>query len=231
MFSSPTIRRPARLIAGMAGAAALGVAGATTAAAHVGVSPGEAPAGSYAVLTFSVPHGCEGSPTTEIAIEIPEQILAVTPTINPNWDAEKLAADGSPAENGPVAEVVYTAKTPLPSDLRDALELSVRLPDEAGQTLAFPVVQTCEGGETAWDQIAEEGEDPHGLEAPAPLVEVTEPAEEHGGGHDDAEAASESDDDTAATVMSIAGLGAGILGLLLGATALWLVRRQARPQG
>ena len=40
--------------------------------------------------------------------------------------------------------------------------------DSAGQVLAFPVVQTCAKGETAWVDLAAEGQDPEELEAPAP---------------------------------------------------------------
>ncbi len=57
-----------------------------------------------------------------------------------------------------VAQVVYTAKTPLPDGQRDAFELSLQIPeDAAGQTLAFPTIQTCEQGETAWTEIPADG--------------------------------------------------------------------------
>ncbi len=52
-----------------------------------------------------------------------------------------------------VAEIVYTARTPLPHDHRDTFELSLKLPDAAGETLVFPAVQTCEEGESAWVQV------------------------------------------------------------------------------
>ena len=67
-----------------AGAAALTLASASWAGAHVTVSPSQGAAGSYSVLTFSVPHGCDGSATTRVAIQVPEQILSVTPSVNPN---------------------------------------------------------------------------------------------------------------------------------------------------
>src|SRR5690606_33630364 len=56
------------------------------AAAHVTAAPTEAPADSYAHLDFSVPHGCEGSPPTRIAVQIPESVPSVTPQRNPFWD-------------------------------------------------------------------------------------------------------------------------------------------------
>ena len=49
-----------------------------------------------------------------------------------------------------------------------------------GETLYFPVIQTCEEGEAAWIEIPAEGEDGEELESPAPSITLTE-AEE--GGH------------------------------------------------
>ena len=59
------------------------------AGAHVTITPEATAAGSFTVVTVSVPHGCEGSPTTKVAIQIPEDILAVTPTRNPYYDVAK----------------------------------------------------------------------------------------------------------------------------------------------
>ena len=81
-------------LAGATGAAAALVCGsAALAGAHVSVSPSEGTAGSYSVLTFSVPHGCDGSPTTRVAIQIPEQLLTVTPSVHPNWTVETVMVD------------------------------------------------------------------------------------------------------------------------------------------
>ncbi|NED94872.1 YcnI family protein [Phytoactinopolyspora alkaliphila] len=229
---SISVIRPVRVGGAVAGATALVVAGPALAGAHVTVNPGEAPAGSYTVLTVAVPHGCETSGTTEVAIEIPEEILAVTPTVHANWDVVRLAANGSPAEaGGSVAQVVYSAHTPLPHDLRDAFELSVRLPDEAGQTLAFPVVQSCEDGQAAWVEIAADDEDPHDLEYPAPLVEITEPVDDgHGAetaaGDDTAEEDSSAGSGTEA--MTVAGFGTGLAGVVLGGAALVYAHRRTR---
>ena len=106
---------------------------------------------------------------------------AVTPTVNPNWDVEKVMEElDEPIEAGHgeqiterVAEVVYTAKTPLPDGYRDAFVLSLQVPeDPAGETLYFPTIQTCEEGETAWIEIPEAGQDSEELEVPAPSIEV-----------------------------------------------------------
>jgi len=224
--------RIARLsLAGLAGGAVLALAAVPLAAsAHVTVTPSGTAAGSYTVLTFAFSHGCEGSPTTAIAIDIPESIASVSPTLNPNYTIEKVA-DGDRT-----SQVVYTAITPVQDGYRDTIELSLQLPeDAAGETLAFPVLQTCEVGETNWNQVAEEGEEEP--ESPAPVLVVTEAtgdghghgaateeaaSDEHGDGHAEGaeETAATSDDsDTVARVLGIGGLVVGVVGIVLALAA------------
>ncbi|MGH3353071.1 MAG: YcnI family protein [Nocardioides sp.] len=232
-------RTIARLGAPVAAAAAITFLAAAPASAHVTVTPSETAAGAYTVLTFSNGHGCEGSPTRQITIQIPEEINDVTPTRQPFYDVkvttEKLAEPIEDAHGNKLTEreatIVYTAKTPLPDGQRDAFEVSLQLPEKEG-TLAFPVIQTCEKGETAWVEEAPEGatEEP---EKPAPAFEVTEATAE------DAHGASATSDDHAETEPASAesksdsnlwggvGAGAGILGLIAGSTALALGRRKA----
>jgi uncharacterized protein YcnI len=228
-------------------AAAIAVLTAGPAAAHVTISPEGAAAGSYTVLTASVPHGCDGSPTTKVAIQMPEQILSVTPTRNPLWDVEKVMekldepvtdAHGNEVTER-VGQVVYTARTPLPDGYRDAFELSLQVPDAVGETLVFPVIQTCEKGETAWVETAADG-NTEDLEAPAPTLTVL-PAEEGGHGAEPASSESESEsesedtsagteaaaDDDGTDTLGVAGLVAGLLGLAAGGMALVQVRRRS----
>ena len=51
------------------GVAALSLGGALAASAHVTVTPDKTTAGSYALLTFGVPHGCAGSSTMSVGWE------------------------------------------------------------------------------------------------------------------------------------------------------------------
>jgi uncharacterized protein YcnI len=221
--------RIARLTAaGLAGGALLALAAAPLAAsAHVTVTPSGTAAGSYSVLSFAFGHGCDGSPTTALTIDIPESIMAVTPTLHPNWTIEKVA-DGDR-----IGQIVYTAITPVEDGYRDAIELSVRLPeDAAGETLVFPVLQTCAEGETNWNELAEEGAaEP---ESPAPTILVTEATGDedgHGVASDDADSAEHADhdetdeatdaaastgsDDVIARVLGIGGLVVGVVGIVL----------------
>src|SRR5687768_1749463 len=52
---------------------------------HVTIDPKEAPPGSYAKLTFRVPHGCAGSATTKVRVLIPEGVTSVKPQVHPGW--------------------------------------------------------------------------------------------------------------------------------------------------
>ncbi|UOE42778.1 YcnI family protein [Agromyces larvae] len=227
--------RIARLsAAGLGAGALLALAAAPLAAsAHVTVTPGDAPAGAYTVLTFSVGHGCDGSPTTALTFDLPENVLSVTPTVKPGWTVEKVMVPlDEPAEGAHgdtvterVGQVVYTADTPLPDGYRDTFELQVRTPDDAaGTTLAFPVLQSCVEGETNWaDLPTDDGAEP---ETPAPTIAVIEAvADEHAGHGGDATESTDasqpapSEPDVLARVLGIGGLVVGVIGIVLAIAA------------
>lgn len=203
-----------------AGVVALGVP--TAAHAHVTATASSTSAGSYTVVTFSVPHGCEASPTQIVTIDIPPSVPNVTPTVNASWSIEKVTEEADGADR--VAQVVYTSLTGgLPSDLRDTFALSLRLPDgAAGDVVAFPVTQTCTEGSVVW-----EGDD-------VPSVTLTAAAgDEHARGgdeshsgvtelaHDDSEtsASAATEGDVPARVLGVVGVIVGIVGIALAIVA------------
>ncbi len=149
-------------------AAGLVALGAMTAAAHVTITPSTTAAGATAVLRVEIPHGCVGSATTAISIRMPEEAADVTASGTDRW-AVYQAADG----------LTWTTDEPLPDGEHAEVEFSVRLPDDVGATLVFPVVQQCEEGEAAWTEVAEheEGheheESDEALDRPAPVIVVT----------------------------------------------------------
>ncbi|MDQ0924953.1 uncharacterized protein YcnI [Pseudarthrobacter sp. W1I19] len=237
-MNTSALRRTLQTAAATGGAAAMLLAVAGGASAHVGVTPDKTDANSYALLTFAIPHGCDTSGTTKVAITLPQELNDAQPTVNPNWTVEKVTeqlaepkkqADGTSITKR-TSQIVYTAKAPLAHELRDALVLSVKLPDAAGSTLYFPTLQSCETGQTDWSEIAKDGQDPHALKAPAPSVTVT-PA--GGAGHGEAATASDSHSsaagstgeapvtDSGANARSWTGLAAGIGGLVLGGAAFF----------
>jgi uncharacterized protein YcnI len=248
-----SIRTIARLGALPAATAAIALSLAAPAGAHVTATPSTAAAGAYTVVTFSVGHGCEGSPTTRIEIQVPESVLAVTPTRNPYYEVEKTMVDldepVADAHGNEVTErvgsIVYTADTPLPEGQRDTFELSFQLPDAEGEMLTFPTVQTCQEGETGWVEVPAEGQDADELDSPAPAFEILPAGEEaHGAGdgsNDEAEgsaaqASTDGDDagepaeaaaEADSSALGWAGLVAGLLGLAAGGVALARTRTSA----
>jgi len=243
-----SIRTLARFGVLPAATAAIALSLVQPAGAHVTATPSTAAAGAYSVVTFSVGHGCEGSPTRKIEIRMPESVLSVTPTRHPLYDVEAVrevldepVTDSHGNEvTERVASIVYTARTPLPEGQRDAFELSFQLPDAEGEVLAFPTVQTCQKGETGWTQVPAEGQDADELETPAPSFEVlpatgdghgaaTEPAADADDAADDAgddaegsgaEPVADDADDDGSSALGWAGLAAGLLGLAAGGLAL-----------
>lgn len=232
-----TARRTAvRLLAAPATAGIALLALADPAGAHVSVTPTETAAGAYTLLTVSVPHGCDGSPTTKVEIQVPEEILSVTPTRNPLWTVTKTKAKLdeplTDAHGNKVTErdgtVVYQARSPLPEGYRDAFELSLKLPEEEGATLVFPTIQTCEKGETGWVEVPTESQDPEELEHPAPAVTITA-AEDASNAHgaDSVESGETETAGVSSNALGGVGLGVGLLGLIAGGAALVRVRRRA----
>ena len=191
---------------------ALALSAPLAAHAHVSAAASSTAAGSYTVVTFSVPHGCEGSPTQVVTIDLPESVPSVTPTVNPLWSVETVS------EGEQMTQVVYTSQTGgLPDGLRDTFELSFRLPEgEAGDRIEFPVTQTCTEGTAEWV-----GED-------VPVVVLTAATgDAHGGDEANAGGA-----DTAAGSPATVDLAArvlGVVGLLVGAVGIALAVLARRP--
>jgi periplasmic copper chaperone A len=185
---------------------------AVPAAAHVTANPNEA-SSPYFKTSFRVPHGCDGSATTAVRVQIPEGVTSVKPQVVAGWEIEIVRTDlDEPVEGGHgetitdrVSEIIWTGG-PLPDEHLQEFGLSMRLPDVADVTdgvLWFPTIQECEEGETRWIEIPASVEEWGDLDEPAPYVRL---AAASGDGHgtsdddDDEEAADDvATDDDAAT--------------------------------
>lgn len=217
MSRNTRTRRTILATAGVLGGAALALALPSMASAHVGVSPDELAAGDYGVLTFSFSHGCDESPTTALQITMPEGLTSVAPTVDSDWNIDVERGD-----DGLVSAVTYTAVTPVPNGLRGAVSMSVGLDESTAESLAFPVVQECVDGTTEWTQLAEEGEDPHDLDSPAPVLSIGAAATDGHADHGTTDASPESD--PLAVALGAGGLVAGIAALIV---AVLAYRRKA----
>ena len=161
-------------------------------------------------MTLSVPHGCDESPTQVVTIDIPESIASVTPTVNPSWTVEKVFDEATEQ----VTQVVYTSTTGgLPSELRDTFALSLLLPEgEAGDTVEFPVTQTCTEGSVEWV----------GDEVPfITLTAATGDDHGHSGDEHSTEADANADSTATATVDMVARV-VGVVGVIVGVVGIAL---------
>ena len=93
--------------------------------AHVSLETKQATVGSSYKAVFMVPHGCAGSATTKIRVQIPEGVIGVKPMPKAGWTLEtikgKYAAEyayhGSKMSEG-VKEVAWSGGK-LPDDNYD----------------------------------------------------------------------------------------------------------------
>jgi periplasmic copper chaperone A len=160
-----------------AAAAVLAGLAAGDAAAHVTANPNQAPADSWFRTALRVSHGCEGTPTIAVRVQLPDGVVSVRPQMKPGWDISiKMRTLDQPIEgpHGAITEVVDEIawrSGPLPDAYFDEFGLTMRLPAEQG-TLYFPTVQECEEGIHRWIEIPSGGQAWGDLDEPAPFVTV-----------------------------------------------------------
>jgi periplasmic copper chaperone A len=161
---------------------AVGALAASPAGAHVTLENKQAAIGSYYKAVFAVPHGCGGSATIKIRVQIPEGVIAVKPMPKPGWTIEaikgKYTAEydyhGSKLSEG-VKEVAWSGGK-LADDNYDEFVMSTFLTGglKPNTTLYFAVVQECEQGVSRWIDIPAEnhGGHDHDSKSPAPGVKL-----------------------------------------------------------
>jgi uncharacterized protein YcnI len=158
------------------------VLAASPACAHVGLETKQATIGSSYKAVFTVPHGCAGSPTVKIRVQIPEGVIAAKPMPKAGWNVEairgKYATEydyhGSKLSEG-VKEVVWSGGK-LPDHHYEEFVVSTFLTAglKPNSTLYFPVVQECEQGVSRWIDIPKGEGESHGSgsKTPAPGVKL-----------------------------------------------------------
>ena len=173
------------------------------AGAHVTANPSEGPAGGFIVISFRVPHGCEDAPTTSLTVRIPDGVIYVAPQAVPGWDvatksgtlATPVESEGETITEG-VTEVSWSGGSLDPHQFTD-FGISLRLPDEEGETIYFPTVQRCAQGTTRWIQIPVAGQEEPAEPAPGVTL-VAAGGDEHGGSSATEEDRSTSETETTA---------------------------------
>ena len=247
----PCTKRSVRLAAAGALVAGISFLGAAPAFGHVSPDISEVPAGGYTDVRLGVGHGCEGSPTTKLEVQVPDLLVGVTPYVVPGWTAAVTTAKLDPpvkdAEGAEVTErdsvVTWTAQPgqELADGYKIQFGLSFQVPEKVGESLVFKTIQSCVKGSTEWIELTPAGgEEP---EHPAPTVTIVAgTGEGHGDGgattetteagatttadgKDAAPAADDAGDDGGSNGLAIAGLVAGLAGLGLGGAAFGKVRK------
>lgn len=96
-------------------------------------------AGELTTVTFSFTHGCDGSPTEALRIQLPDGTTEVASQNPSGWTSEVTSGElrwtGGPAIDG--TETSFTA--------------AMKLTSTTGDTVFFPAIQGCpDGKENAW---------------------------------------------------------------------------------
>jgi uncharacterized protein YcnI len=165
-----------RRIVGAALCTALG--SSSVAFGHVTFEGAEARADSYYKAVLRVPHGCDGSPTSRIRIQIPDGVIAVKPQPKPGWTLSttigKLAQpykDQDSTITEGVREVSWSGGR-LADEHYDEFVMRVKLPNRPGEMLYFPIVQECEKGTHRWIEIPDPGKSVDDYKEPAPGIRL-----------------------------------------------------------
>jgi periplasmic copper chaperone A len=159
---------PHRLL-GVAAIILVGLAVASPALAHIDPDPTDAQAGSEVSVGFTVQHGCDGSPTVQLDMRLPDGVSAPTAEPPDGWTGQ---VDGN---------VVTFEGGPLPDDQELTFRVRMILPATPDTTIYFPFVQRCEVGEIRWIDTPSDGSGAE-LDEPAPAMQLfgpvatTEPA-------------------------------------------------------
>jgi periplasmic copper chaperone A len=161
---------------------ATGLLISSAANAHVVLEGKQAAVGADYRAVFVVPHGCAGSTTVKLRVQIPEGVIVAQAVSKDGWTVEtstgKYAAQyayhGAEASEG-IKEVAWSGGK-VPDKSREEFVIETFLTDglKPDATLYFPVVQECEQGISRWIEIPPDGPaHSHEVKWPAPGVKLT----------------------------------------------------------
>lgn len=153
------------------------------AGAHATLDAQAAEAGKTVRLALRVPHGCDGLPTNEVRVRLPQAFVNAKPMPKPGWTLTVVRAPDA-AGKSQAREIVWSGGA-LDDQHYDEFVFrgAVAAGTPAGTALDFPALQRC-GDKTAdWTGVAAPGQDPHALPNPAPrlMVQAGAPPEAHHG--------------------------------------------------
>jgi uncharacterized protein YcnI len=154
------------------------VLAAMPASAHVFLQEKQANVGADYKAIFVVPHGCSGSATVKLRVQIPEGVVATEVKSVDGWTVDTVKGKYSSEYDVKGAKVSAWSGGKLPDKTRQDFVIETYLTDslKPNTTLYFPVVQECEQGVSRWIEIPPEGAThAHEGKWPAPGVRLTKP--------------------------------------------------------
>ena len=203
------------------------------ASAHVSVDPTRAVAGSYTVITVTVPNESETATTTKVEVSLPTDMPFTSVRYVPvaGWTGELVRETlpepvmvGESEITEAVTSVIWTADpgAGIAAGQLQLFPLSVGPVPDTGSIL-LPADQTySDGSVVSWSQTGD------GAEYPAPVLYINDaPADDHHGGaaaepgdHHEVVATADAAADAGSTdvlarVLGIVGLVVGVVGLVL----------------
>jgi copper(I)-binding protein len=140
---------------------------AAPAFAHVTLQQPVGDTGSNYQAVLRVNHGCDGSPTIAVAVELPAGFTNPQPVAKPGWTSGRRGN-----------EVTWTAagrQSYLGPKDKGEFAIDGKLPDKAA-ALWLKVRQTCEQGRLDWSDLPATGTSTAGMKTPAVLLQVQAPA-------------------------------------------------------
>lgn len=152
-------------------------AAAQPADAHPTFQVREAAVGASYKGALSIPHGCNGSATIRVRVQIPEGVIGVKPMPKPGWTLKTVRgpyARAYPHYHGTlsegVKEIIWSGK--LSDEHFDEFVFAGFLSGTLAPatTLYFPTFQECEKGAMQWVEVPAPGQSAHALAAPAPGI-------------------------------------------------------------
>ncbi|SMC81336.1 YcnI family copper-binding membrane protein [Polynucleobacter kasalickyi] len=162
----------------------MGVLFITTTQAHVVLETPLVFTGAYFKAVFKVSHGCDGSPTKQVMIEIPEGFRGAKPMVKPNWEIQsqkdklqKPYTSHGKTISEDVAKIVWRNGN-LPSEFYDEFVIVGQAPMTVGQYY-WKVTQICESGKLEWSEVPAEGKTLKDFKNPAALLKVIADPDDH----------------------------------------------------
>ena len=137
---------------------------AAPASAHVVLSQPIFEAGQNYAAFFKIEHGCNGSPTIALRVQIPDGVTVLDTPAKPGWTLTGERTQGR------VSAVTWRGQ--LDAKTADQFGLLLKLPAGEGP-LYFPAVQQCEKGEMSWTETPAAGRPWGDLKRPAVKLQLT----------------------------------------------------------